>query len=528
MAKKKVARKKGSVRNTAKQVPSGNGDGNSLDVREMMNWDMVFNAMTTQRQLTRELMDPRRDIDDECGYPRTENLTAEDFRTLYDRESVAKRVVDVWPKESWQVQPTVFEDDDPDNATEFETAWDEADDQLQGESWHDEEEGSGIWPYLLRADIHSGIGSYGLLLMGLDDGKQLNEPAERGRSKKLTFLRVFDQSLAQITSYENDLGNPRYGLPTSYLLTLNDLRDQSGDASSPPTMTQQVHWSRVIHVADNLGNSETFGVSRMRPNYNRLYDLRKLYGGSGEMYWRGAFPGISIETDPTFGGDVDVNKAETRDQLENYMNSLQRYLLLNGLTAKSLPVQVSDPTPQIDAQIQAICIELGIPKRIFTGSERGELASTQDQKAWHLRLKNRQNFYLTPRVIVPFVDRMIWLGVLPEPEATGGYKVVWPDLDAQTDDEKATVAVKKTEAMAKYVQGGVEALVAPAHYLTKVMGQTDEEALDILETAAEAEPLVEEVEPLVEEEDDETPEKTAEGDPGGGGGKSDRNERGGD
>jgi hypothetical protein len=112
---------------------------------------------------------------------------------------------------------------------------------------------------------------------------------------------------------------------------------------------------------------------------------------------------------------VTIDKADVRNQIENYVNSLQRYLALTGMSAKTLAPQVSDPSSQIDKHLEAICIQLGIPKRIFMGSERGELASSQDDASWNDRLKARQQGYITPRIIVPFVDRLIAVGVLPEP-----------------------------------------------------------------------------------------------------------------
>ena len=41
----------------------------------------------------------------------------------------------------------------------------------------------------------------------------------------------------------------------------------------------------------------------------------------------------------------------------------------------------------------------------------------------------RKHKFIEEQVIVPFVDRLILLGVLPEPAM--GFSVVWPDLEAQ-------------------------------------------------------------------------------------------------
>jgi hypothetical protein len=258
---------------------------------------------------------------------------------------------------------------------------------------------------------------------------------------------------------------------------------EEGYSTGNSQSTEKVHWTRVVHLADNLGSSEVIGVSRMRPVYNRLIDLVKVTGGSAEMYWKGAFFGLSIETHPALGGDVDIDKTAVRDEMKGYFNGLQRFFALEGMTTKTIAPQVVDPTPQIDAYISAICIKLECPKRIFMGSERGELASTQDDSTWNDRVRGRQHSYLTPRIIVPFIDRLIWTGVLPQPK---GYSVFWPDLDSLTDNERADVAVKKTHSLGQYVQDNVETVMAPIDYLTRVLALRKGEAISVVEAAKQA------------------------------------------
>jgi hypothetical protein len=282
----------------------------------------------------------------------------------------------------------------------------------------------------------------------------------------------------QVKSLEQDTRSPRFGQPTMYTFTFND--PSSYNSLTIASKTQDVHWSRVVHIADG----DVFGIPRMRAVYRRLLDLSKMYGGSAEMYWRGAFPGISLETDPKMGGDVPVDIAATKNMMEAYMNGLQRYLALNGFTAKSLAPQVVDPSPQINVQIEAICIKLGIPLRIFKGSERGELASTQDDSSWNDRLRERQNSFITPRILVPFFSRLILLGVLPEPE--DALHIWWPDLDSQTANDKAGIALKLTQAITTYVGGNGEAVMTPFDFLTVILGIDEEEAEGIIERAVDA------------------------------------------
>jgi hypothetical protein len=452
--------------------------------------EMVANAVMSRSNFIQKFFDPRRDLNKECGYPETGSVNAREYKEMYDRESIATRVCEVMAKESWQVQPQVFENPDPKTTTTFETAWDEISKTLRGTSWYKTEQGNPIWEYLMRADIQSGIGHYGVLLIGIDDGKPLDQPVEgidekTGKAagsatpkRKLLFLRSFDESQAQITVCETDKASPRYGQPTKYLLTFHDPQVNVNGVVGTDTTAQEVHWTRIVHLADNLNSSEFIGVPRQRPVWNRLLDLRKLYGGSAEMYWRGAFPGLSIETHPQLGGDVNIDQVAVRQGVNDYYNGLQRALFTMGMTAKSLAPQVVDPTPQIEAQLTAICIELGIPKRVFMGSERGELASSQDDDAWNDRLRFRQDNYITPRIIVPFIDRLIAMQVLPVPTE---YYVTWTDLSSLSDNDRADIAVKRTQAMAAFIQGGCEALMTPTDFYTRLLNFSDEDAKAIIQ-----------------------------------------------
>ena len=62
---------------------------------------------------------------------------------------------------------------------------------------------------------------------------------------------------------------------------------------------------------------------------------------------------------------------------------------------------------------------------------------------------------------------------------------MWPDMISSTNDEKATVALKKTEAIVKYIQGEGESLIDPIDYLTRIIGMTEEEAIEVVKNATE-------------------------------------------
>lgn len=496
--------------------------------------EMVQNAFATRRGLMDKFFDPRKDIDAECGYPRSGETTglysasAQGYRELYDRMPIARRVVELMPKESWQTTPKVYETNDPDDNTEFEKDWDNLARTLRGEkSWYKDEAGSPVWEYLKRVDILAGIGHFGLLLLGIDDGKNLDQPLDgvvesipdpsnptqnkakypstpvinsklpsdvkdeeqkllpprkveqtgttdqqpgsgydgmsvggfasqpqgteaqyvgvqlspsqkpaetpSKQKRQLLFLRAFDESLVQIVQYEADIRNPRFGKPVMYRITLNDPREQTSGIGLS-TATVRVHWSRVIHVADNLQSSEVMGTPRMEPVLNNILDLKKIYGSDAEGYWKSCFGGLQFSTHPQLGGDVGVNLDQIRDSAENYQQSLQRVLIGVGGQWSTIAPSIVDPTPHIEVGLTAICIYLSCPKRIFMGSEQGQLAADQDSSSWYTkRVPDRWKTFNTPRIIIPFVDRLIQCGVLSEPNVDQSKQV--DDVDEATSKD---------------------------------------------------------------------------------------------
>jgi len=122
--------------------------------------DIVANAAMSRSSLFKSMTDPRRNINHECGYPDTENLTIDQYRDMYDREAIAKRVVQVMPKECWQVTPRVFETESLESETAFEKSLDGIAINLTGGSRYEPEGGKGnpVWEYTARVDVLSGIG----------------------------------------------------------------------------------------------------------------------------------------------------------------------------------------------------------------------------------------------------------------------------------------------------------------------------------------------------------------------------------
>lgn len=467
------------------------GAGMNGDRKLTTNWGNSNDLI--RAEFLRFMMDGPREIDSECGYPAW--LTPDHYRLMYDREGIARRVVNCEPEESWAMDPEINENEDSE-----ETAFEKAVDDLN--SKHN------IWHYLQRLDVLSGIGQYGVLLLGINDGKNLNEPIDgfnddgtvsKTNKYQLLFMRPFSEDVVFVKTRETDTSNRRYGLPTMYTVHFRDFPNWGVQAGE--IVARDVHWTRMLHAADNRKMSEIFGTPRMQPVWNRLYDLRKIYAASGESFWKGCFSGISFEVNPELADQgVEIDKDSVRKEMDKFTQGLQRYIATTGVSAKTLPTQVTDPTGAVEAHLKAIAISLGIPYRILFGSEEAKLAGNQDSDAWIKRVMKRQGKYLTPMLVRPFIERMIALGVLPEPKE---FQVVWPDLHADDDQSTAQVGMTRTQALAAYVQGGVAQLVPPPEYLKHILDMTDDEIKAILKAAGAFNDAASEDEGALDQEDEE-------------------------
>lgn len=419
-----------------------------------------------------------RDYDREFKFPKF--ISKEMYKHLYDRNAVANRVVTLYPQACWLSDPIVYDYEKP-QESEFEKAW-----KALAKKHN-------LYTFLKRADILSGIGAYGVILLGIDDRKPLHEPVEgvthdtenlKQGKHKLLYLNVFPHTQVTIKKFDSDVTSPRYGQPEMYTITFAAMENTSElESGQLGTREQNVHWTRIIHVADNRESSETFGVPRLQVVFNAVLSHLKITGASGEMFYWGAMPGLAIEStdkDGT-GGKFDVES--TMQQLDYYFNGMQRFIGLDNAHANSLSPQAIDPGPHARIQLEDICIFLGCPLRVFMGSEAGHLASDQDQESWNNNVMERENKYVGPLMVRPLAYRLVQIGALPVPK-DNTFTIDWPDLNTDTESERADVLVKRTQAYSTYANGRLPEVIPPQQYMTVMDSMDEEEARGIIAAAA--------------------------------------------
>lgn len=406
----------------------------------------------------------------ECGYP--EVITVGDYHNIYLRNGLCQRIVNLMPDECAQSQAQVQELD----SGEDETPWES--------DFQDHANAVNLWHYIQQTDRLAGIGRFGILLLGFNDGQTLDKPVKKVAGMEIMYLRAFSEAHAAIESYETNETSSRFGKPLYYTLQFSDIYTESstqGESAIAPIQTKRVHWSRCIHFSDS---GETLSAPRLEKTWNWSHiDMAKLAGGGAEMFWRGAFPGMFFNIDPSV--QMDTTKAdEIKTTSWNYFNTLTRIMHMQGVTVTQLKPQIADPSSQFRMLLQLIAISENCPLAVLTGDQQGGLGDgvgLRGADEWALRKQTRRERYLGPGPIRAYVERCIEYGILKPAEFTA----IFPNPSNLTEEQIAATGLVWVKAMAEYIKSGADSLVPPLSLLTEFFKMDMERAKRIVGAAEE-------------------------------------------
>lgn len=374
----------------------------------------------------------QRDIYKVLGYE--EIITIAQYRQAYRRGGISKRIVDVFPNATWRGKMEIVEDENPEVTTPFEKAWEDLDTKFQLQS------------KLRRVDKLSLLSTYAVLLIGAPGS--LEEELPKGSAKQLLYFAPYlggggpptnvstaqrnvainaAEADASIAEYDTDPKSPRFGQPKFYAIR-----------TANPEIGRRVHWTRVIHIAEDVLENEVEGPPALEAVWNLLDDLMKVTGGGAEAFWLRANQGMHINIDKDLPlADAEAEKKALAEQAELYKHQLQRWMRTRGVDVEPMGSDVANFQNPADAILTQIAGTKGIPKRILTGSEMGELASSQDRENWRDQIVGRQTGYAGPYIVRPLIERLIQYGYLPTPKnGLQSFEVKWAGQSIMTEDER--------------------------------------------------------------------------------------------
>lgn len=411
-----------------------------LDGDEQVAVVQTISTLASRAALASELGQSWGDLDereyfDTLGYPVQEELGVDEFWLKYDRGDIAQTIVEAPAEATWHQIPDV-EDDDRDGDS------DTTDFEADIRDLFDERD---LLNAFKRLDILQRIGRYGVLFIGWADGttdtEDFDQPVNREQlaradspSDAVLYLQPFSERHVDFERV-TDAQSEDFGGPEMYEIDFGD---------EHPAGTTRVHPERVLHVAEGALEDEFIGRSALRAVYNILMDILKIRGGSAEMYWRDAKKRLVANLDPEVGSVPDED--DLAAQVEEMVNDLRDVVWGRGLEIDDIPGGSPDPSGAFDVNINLLAGVVRIPKRKLLGTERGDLASSQDEAAFVQMVEERWASFAEAKIYRAFVETLRDFDVIAEPEGDS-YSVDLPDLFALTEKEMGEVFALRARAV---------------------------------------------------------------------------------
>jgi len=386
----------------------------------------IINALTsTLRRLSGSLgfgvsPDGKRDYNALFGYGT--GLCYSDYYGMYDRSALANAIVEKIAKACWNEIPKLMSGDVEILETEL---------AMLGKM--------GFFAAIERADILNRIGNFSILVIQLPDGMDLDKPlAKAGKLEKL-FFQPYNYDGITITKWDDDPASERYMMPEIYQVQTSITGDKSKDIQFKAF---NVHYSRIIHLAEGKLDSNIEGRSALRAPWNAIIDAEKVRGGSGEAYFRNARQQRSLEADKDARLEPGSEaSASLKENIEAFDNGWESTLRLQNMTAKNMTVEMISPRDTFDIIVETISGQTGIPIRILTGKGGGSTTGTEDRASWNAVIADRRASFCDG-VLFQGLDILNDAGMIDLPEDA---IIEWQPQIATTEKEDSENKKRKAE-----------------------------------------------------------------------------------
>lgn len=385
--------------------------------------------------------DGLRDLFAALGFKHT--LTIDDYRKRYERGGIAKVLIDRLPEEMWDDGVFIREADDYDanNLSEYEI------------------ESARLWERLdiesrcMKADKLAGLGTHSAILIGVKEDKStdLSTPLPRlNGPDDILYLLQFAEDNAKVLSLVKDFQDPRFGRPEIYeLKTAGPSPDGIMLATQVNVTSVKVHWTRIIHVAHGLLESDWIGTPDLKASWNDLESMYKVAWGGPEAAWRRMDMGLQWEMDVDFDWQSEKGKellSNLKDQILLMRHNQQRDITTSGVKANPLNAPVDKYQSNLESIVKLIGGTHCIPYTLLLGEELGLRAGENNRETLNIVTQGRRKQFGTP-LVRQLQDRLISVNGLPKPRSKDGkYNVVWGVEEELSEEKKAELAKAYAEA----------------------------------------------------------------------------------
>ena len=361
------------------------------------------------------------------------NLTFSQLHAMYHRNGLARAGVDKTILKTWQDNPQLWETEKP-----SETAL-EADIRQRFADLR-------IWQAMAAADRRALVGGYSGLILRFRDSKPFDAPVDRvpgGLEGLAEVIPAWGGIGAQleVAEWVTDTASADYGKPKLFRFN-----EAAVGAEQNQVRQFMLHPDRVLIWSED---GTVHARSALEPGYNDLLDAEKVKGAGGEGFWKTARGSLALEADK----DLDMNAMaramgvqpseiadKMNEQVEDFQKGFDKMIALQGMTAKTLPINLPSPEHFFGIAVQSFAASINIPTKILIGNQTGERASTEDARDWAQANNARRTNEIRP-LIGELIQRLERVGILPERD----WHLHWSDLTEASQAEKIERAAKMAD-----------------------------------------------------------------------------------
>lgn len=392
----------------------------------------IVNALSsTLRRLTSFVgfgisPDGKRNYNDLYGYG--DVLSYADYYSMYRRSGFGNVVVGKVAKACWKEIPKI----------------------MQGDNQILEEEmdilsNAGFFRKLERADMLNRIGQFSVLLIGMPDGMDLDQPVGSANDITGLYFNPYNMDGIEILKWDTDPTSPRYDLPEMYQVQTTSHGEKF---KTVQRRAIKVHYSRIVHLAEGALDSSIEGMSSLEACFNTLTDVNKVRGGSGEAYFRNARQQRALEADKD--AQIDSNSpgmATLKDNVDAFDNGWETTLRLQNMKVNQLNPSLVSPRDTFDISVEELSGQTGIPIRILTGKGAGNMAGVEDRASWNALIEDRRSSECDA-YLLDSLKIMAEAGLFELPDDA---TVEWPPQSAMSEKEASEAKKRKSETLEKVI-----------------------------------------------------------------------------
>jgi phage-related protein (TIGR01555 family) len=372
-------------------------------------------------------------------------LTEHELDAMYRDNWIARRIVEELPYDctrlGWQCE-VVQEDGDADTPTDpFRELFSE---------W-------GVATRLRRAMEKARLKGGAAVVLGFDDGQEMDEPLRESDVTGLSWSRVADAYELSVIEWETDPKQPNYAEPRLY---------QYSPSDGAGTKALRVHRSRLLVFQGperpkwNQAELPGWGDSVLQQARHTIERFEGAEQGIGHLlheYETGVLTVAGLQNNQVHGGSSASEKMLGRMGLLNKMKSVTRMLVLGeGETFSRSTSSMTGISDARDRLAGSVAGAAHMPvTRLFGQAPSG--LSTDDKsgtRLWDDYVEAHQRQHLEP-AILRLCEIVIAAGLVDAPESAS-VEVHWTPLRTPTDKERAET--RKLDAEADQIHFGLEVL----------------------------------------------------------------------